>query len=222
MAFERWNRRFEGPFFVPDFLKHEAGVYVIWCNKGDSWTILDVGEALDVKKKVSDQENLTCWQKHCNGKIYYSATYTEGGQREERLKIERMIKSTSYISGDSVQERVIQSEPFTNVKNEKKQDESMAEPPNIPDRKSTALSDTEKVLLVKHHISDYLSKCEDLKISDFEWSQNNEDVVAGIHRLSIFSRQKILSITYSEEELIEDCDTNRWQNRLAQKIKDVS
>ena len=77
MAFERWNRRFEGPFFVPDFLKHEAGVYVIWCNKGDSWTILDVGEALDVKKKVSDQENLTCWQKHCNGKIYYSATYTE-------------------------------------------------------------------------------------------------------------------------------------------------
>ena len=93
MAFERWNRRFEGPFFVPDFLKHEAGVYVIWCNKGDSWTILDVGEALDVKKKVSDQENLTCWQKHCNGKIYYSATYTEGGQLEERLKIERMIKS---------------------------------------------------------------------------------------------------------------------------------
>jgi len=222
MAFERWNLRFEGPFFVPDFLKHEAGVCVIWCKKKDTWMILDVGEASDIREHVDAHKRMEGWQQYCEGKVYYSATYTEGGHREERLKIERMIRSTSYISCDSVQERVIQSEPFTNLKNEKKQDESMAEPPNIPDRKSPTLSDTEKILLVKQHISDYLSKCEDWNTNDFQWSQSNEDVVAGIHRLCVFSGQKILSITYSKEELIEDCDTNRWQNRLAQKIKDVS
>lgn len=222
MAFKRWNRRFEGPFFVPDFLKHEAGVYVIWCKNKDTLTVLDVGEAEDIREHVGTHKHIEYWHPYCKGKVYYSATYTEGGQREERLKIERMIRSTSYISGDSVQERVIQFEPFTNLKNEKKQDESMAEPPNIPDRKSPTLSDTEKILLVKQHISDYLAKCEDWNINDFQWSQSNEDVVAGIHRLWVFSGQKILSITYSNEELIEDCDTDQWQNRLAQKIKDVS
>lgn len=47
------------------------------CKSGETWTVLDVGESHDVKKRVLNHERENCWKQHCKGVIYYSATYID-------------------------------------------------------------------------------------------------------------------------------------------------
>ena len=92
MGFERWGYEFDGAYTSPDRLKARAGVYVIWCKSGDDWTVLDVGEAADVKGRVSNHDRTDCWLRNCSGTIYYSATYTPNLQQAGRMEIEQRIR----------------------------------------------------------------------------------------------------------------------------------
>jgi hypothetical protein len=93
VSFERWGFQFEGAFSSSDNLKSVSGVYVIWCKEGDNWKVLDVGEADDVKGRVSNHDRADCWKRNCFGTIYYSATYTPGLTEEQRRQIEQRIRS---------------------------------------------------------------------------------------------------------------------------------
>jgi hypothetical protein len=93
LSFERWGYQFEGAFTSTNSLKSLAGVYVIWCKDGDNWKVLDVGEAGDVKDRVSNHDRTDCWKRNCSGTIYYSATYTSGKTEEQRREIEQSIRS---------------------------------------------------------------------------------------------------------------------------------
>jgi len=93
MSFERWGYQFEGAYTSSDPLKSISGVYVIWCKTGDNWVVLDVGEASDVKARVSNHERADCWKRNCSGTIYHSATYTTGLTEEQRRQIEQRIRS---------------------------------------------------------------------------------------------------------------------------------
>jgi hypothetical protein len=92
MGFVRWGYEFDGAYTSPDSLQSRSGVYVIWCKKGDTWTVLDVGEAADVKERVSNHDRTDCWSQHCSGIIYYSATYTPHLQQPGRMEIEQRIR----------------------------------------------------------------------------------------------------------------------------------
>jgi len=221
MAFERWNRRFEGPFFIPDFLKHKPGVYVIWCNARGVWTIVDVGGASDVRTVVSNQKNVDCWKSYSEGKIYYSATYTAEQQHEERSQIERLIRTTLPISRGSHYREAINAGPLPKHEAIKTGTESEHETLLSDAIRSPELSDTENILFAKQYIMDQVSTHTNCTVDDFQWSQSQDEFIAGNHRLTIFSGEQIFTFVFSTEELIDDFRTSTWQERLTDKMKEL-
>ena len=93
MPFERWGYQFEGTYTSREYLRSRSGVYVIWCENESNWTVLDVGETDDVKKRVSNHDRARCWAQNCSGTIYYSAMYTPNFQQGERTEIEERIRN---------------------------------------------------------------------------------------------------------------------------------
>ena len=93
MAFEYWGYTFEGACPYPNNLESRAGVYVIWCKSGETWTLLDVGESHDVKNRVLSHDRRDCWKKNCTGTIFYAATYTPNLEQAGRTQVEQRIRS---------------------------------------------------------------------------------------------------------------------------------
>lgn len=94
MPFEYLGYQFNGAYASPDSLESSPGVYVIWCRCEDNWNVLDVGEAEDVRERIKNHERKACWEEHCSGEIYYSATYTSTAEysKDNRLEIEQRIR----------------------------------------------------------------------------------------------------------------------------------
>jgi hypothetical protein len=95
MSFERWGYTFEGAWSDPNQLESRSGVYVIWCRNGEAWSVLDVGESHDVRGRILAHDRMTDWKRHCNGVIYYSATYTPDLHQTGRILIEQKIRSAA-------------------------------------------------------------------------------------------------------------------------------
>lgn len=94
MTFEYLGYQFDGAYASPDSLEARPGVYVIWCEDESKWTVLDVGEAADVKERVKNHDRESCWERNCcSGTIYYSATYTPNIQQDKRMEIEQEIRN---------------------------------------------------------------------------------------------------------------------------------
>ncbi|MBA7482702.1 hypothetical protein ES705_08687 [subsurface metagenome] len=91
MTFERWSYKFDGPHDSPNSLQPIAGVYVISCGD-DMNEILDVGEAEDVRDRVSDHDRSDCWEHNCTGTIYYSVHYMPFSDENERRRVEQEIR----------------------------------------------------------------------------------------------------------------------------------
>lgn len=96
MSFTRWDHEFDGAYNNAERLKAMAGVYVIWCKKGDVWTILDVGESEDVVDRIINHDRRDCWFRNCKGTVLYSATYISNPQ--ERLDLENKIRSQERVA----------------------------------------------------------------------------------------------------------------------------
>lgn len=94
-GFEKWDYEFDGAHIDPNMLQSRAGVYVIWCQDGDNWTILDVGESNDVVDRISNHPRADCWTRNCTGVIRYSTTYTSDLQ--ERLDLEQRIRDEEDV-----------------------------------------------------------------------------------------------------------------------------
>ena len=93
VAFEYLGYQFDGAYRSPDFLEPASGVYVVWCENGGMWTVLDVGEANDVKERIKNHDRADCWEQNCAGTIYYSATFTPNLQQEGRIDIEKRVRN---------------------------------------------------------------------------------------------------------------------------------
>ena len=75
----------------------KPGVYVIWCNEGKTWHVIEAGESDNIKDYVF---NLACDEylpKKCKGSIYYSAAYTPDLEQNERKKIVDMIRKSAEL-----------------------------------------------------------------------------------------------------------------------------
>lgn len=92
MSFDRHGYNFDGTYKTPEELQSHAGVYVVWCQVGESWTCLDVGESHDVCQRLKNHERSECWERNCQGIIKYAAYYTPNLQQSERLRIEQYLR----------------------------------------------------------------------------------------------------------------------------------
>jgi hypothetical protein len=92
MSFNRHGYEFHGAFTSAGQLEARAGVYVVWCKVGETWTCLDVGEAHDVQARVMNHDRAAQWARHCRGTIYYAAHYTPNLQQAGRMEIERRLR----------------------------------------------------------------------------------------------------------------------------------
>jgi len=92
MSFERHGYNFEGAFTSANQLETRAGVYVIWCKNGETWTCLDVGESHNVQERVLTHDRAGQWRQNCRGMIYYAAHYTPNLQQTGRIQIESRLR----------------------------------------------------------------------------------------------------------------------------------
>ena len=83
---------FEGRFASTDDLKERAGVYAILCRMNDTNYLIDVGEAGKVKSEISSHERGDCWNRYCEGELFYVVHYTPGMRENGRAEIEQEIR----------------------------------------------------------------------------------------------------------------------------------
>lgn len=63
MPIEIGGYRFRGPHRNPKALLHSSGVYVILGGNGvTEWTVLEIGEAADVRRHVDNHERARKWR----------------------------------------------------------------------------------------------------------------------------------------------------------------
>jgi hypothetical protein len=94
MAFDRWGYAFNGAFSSPSHLEARAGVYVVWCRRGEHWSAIAVGEASDVRERLEDHERKSCWERYCRGGVLrYSVHYMPGARQRERRVVEAAIRN---------------------------------------------------------------------------------------------------------------------------------
>ena len=93
MTFTWHDLSFEGAFRHPGDLLQKPGVYVIWCDRGSGWAILDVGESDDVRARVLSHDRKDCWRRHCAGDILYAAHYASGMDEGARRALERRLRT---------------------------------------------------------------------------------------------------------------------------------
>ncbi len=86
---------FEGLFRNPGVLEARAGIYTVWCSRGDGVAILDVGEAGDVRARVLAHDRKDCWRRNCAGEVMYAAYYTPGLDEPGRRRIESQIRAVA-------------------------------------------------------------------------------------------------------------------------------
>ena len=100
-TFKMWNFEFDGAYSSPDTLQPKAGVYVVWDKNGEIWTVLDVGESLDVQTRLKNHDRKPDWERCRKGTIYYAATYTPGLDITKRCAIEKSVRlAAKPLCGD--------------------------------------------------------------------------------------------------------------------------
>jgi len=92
MSFDRHGYDFEGAFTAADQLEARAGVYVVWCRSGETWTCLDVGESHNIRDRLLTHDRASEWRRHCRGTLYYAAHYTPNLQQAGRMEIEQRLR----------------------------------------------------------------------------------------------------------------------------------
>jgi len=101
MGFERYGYQFEGAFTSADQLHAQAGVYVVWCQSGKTWTCLDVGESHNVRERVLNHDRADEWRRNCRGVLRYAAHYTPNLQQTGRCQIEARLRQLAKpLCGD--------------------------------------------------------------------------------------------------------------------------
>jgi hypothetical protein len=100
MDFERHSYQFDGAFTSADQLEARAGVYVVWCKSGETWTCLDVGESHNVQERVLNHDRADDWRRICRGVIYYAAHYTPNLHQAGRCQIEGKLHLERPLCGE--------------------------------------------------------------------------------------------------------------------------
>lgn len=83
---------FDGPHKSVKKLENSPGVFAIISEDQDTYYLLDIDQADDVKQAIPDHERGECWQNHRQGVIIYAVLYTRDMPAEDREEIEKKIR----------------------------------------------------------------------------------------------------------------------------------
>ncbi len=83
---------FEGPYTNPDDLEDKSGVYVILCEKGKRYYLIDTGETDSVKSRIENHDRKEFWNWYCLGNLKFSVIYTPRLQQASRIEIEQKLR----------------------------------------------------------------------------------------------------------------------------------
>lgn len=97
MGINRWGYEFDGPYFDPNDLSEDPGVYLVECLDNNERTILDVGESDNVRNRVFNHDRKACWIENCKERIYYSAAYMIYTPEEEKRELESRIRNSENV-----------------------------------------------------------------------------------------------------------------------------
>ena len=92
--FQRWGYVFDGAYTNASSLQPHAGIYVIWCQSGTNWVVLDIGESENVRDRLLNHDRASDWRRNCQGTVRFSATYTPGLDADGRRRIEAALRRT--------------------------------------------------------------------------------------------------------------------------------
>jgi len=90
MSFSGWGYNFEGPYSSPDRVPAAAGVYIVWCYQDNVWSLLDVGQAKDMRERLMNHERADCWRHYCRGSICFYLVVIPA--ENERRELEQSIR----------------------------------------------------------------------------------------------------------------------------------
>jgi len=94
MSFNHWGYEFAGPFFIPDNLPEAEGIYVVFCKPAvGNFSVVDVGQAEDVKERLTNHDREDCWRRSCRGTLYYAVHQMLFSTEDERRAVEMHIRS---------------------------------------------------------------------------------------------------------------------------------
>jgi len=82
----------EGPYTSTENLKELSGVYIITGknNATDSHTVIDVGEAGNVKDRISNHDRADSWKRQGFNNLFASVIYCN---EKERMLIESQLRT---------------------------------------------------------------------------------------------------------------------------------
>lgn len=80
---------FNGPYTSTDNLYSQSGVYVILTCSTGQWTVIDVGEAGDVKERVGTHNRSDCWKRNNQGTLAVASYYVD---ETRRMMIEQFLR----------------------------------------------------------------------------------------------------------------------------------
>lgn len=98
MGFQAWNHLFDGPYPLPEYLKPEPGVFIIWCVIGGEWDILEAGSADNIRTSLLVKNPFESYPGIEPTMLYFSASYLANPKMQKAL-IKR-IKGPSFVPCD--------------------------------------------------------------------------------------------------------------------------
>ena len=86
----RYN--FDGPYASFDLVEDRPGLYALVDEVNGEYSLIDIGEAENIRSSLVFHERRACWRKYFEGKLRVAVYYTPAKQQPERIKIEQEIR----------------------------------------------------------------------------------------------------------------------------------
>lgn len=84
--------RFEGPVYNRQALKDAAGVYAVLDDRNGRYSVVDIGESVQVRTRLENHDRENCWFRNITGRICYAAHYMPGSTEQQRQAIESELR----------------------------------------------------------------------------------------------------------------------------------
>ena len=92
MEFRKWDIDFDGCYCDPSELRDAPGVWVVWRRYGLIWSVVDMGDAADVRDAASSFTPPPGSQKR-PGVLMFAAVYTGDDPTQRRAMLEHIHRN---------------------------------------------------------------------------------------------------------------------------------
>jgi len=90
MTLKVLDYEFEGPFLTKEYIREEAGVYLVTKGEDDDYEIIDVGISENLKERIANHDRKDCWHEKAKlPKLWVRYTPTdESGAYRRHIELE--------------------------------------------------------------------------------------------------------------------------------------